>query len=84
MTPKYADILKHTVGADSLLPGTRNRYVAVIGSDKHADCQALEDMGFMEAGLSINGGKDQYFFATRAGCEAIGLSKAATNRALAD
>lgn len=84
MNPKYANILKHTVGFDGLLPGLRNRYVAVIGTEQHELCLALEDLGFMEAGLTINGGKDQYFFATRAGGQAIGLKRSALRRLMED
>jgi hypothetical protein len=82
--PEFVNILMHMLGAQGKQPGYRNRYVVVLGGEAHALLLDMEDAGLVEAGLRINGGKDQYFFANRAGCEYIGLSQAATARALKD
>jgi hypothetical protein len=80
LTKQQTEILKHSVGFDSKKPGFRNYFCANIGSDDHATCRILEGAGLMEAGLRINGGRDQYFLVNRAGGEAIGLDKAAMKR----
>lgn len=80
LTPRQAEILKHSVGFDSKKPGYRNYFCANIGSDDHATCLELERKGLMEAGMRINGGKDQYYLVNRAGGEAVWLGKAAMKR----
>jgi|JI10StandDraft_1071094.scaffolds.fasta_scaffold22761_12 hypothetical protein len=80
LSSRQVEILKHAVGYGSKSPGYRNHFCAEIGSDDHATCLILEDAGLMEAGLRINGGRDQYFLVNRAGGEAVGLGKAAMKR----
>jgi hypothetical protein len=80
LSSRQTEILQHAVGFDSEKPGYRNHFCANIGSDDHATCLILEGAGLMEAGLRINGGRDQYFMVNRAGGEAIGLGKAAMKR----
>ena len=62
--------------------GYRNHFCANIGSDHYKDMQAMEKLGLVKAGHIINEGRDQYFYATVAGCRAIDLHKAAITRAL--
>lgn len=80
LTAQQIGILKHAVGFDSRAPGFRNHFCASVGSDDHLACLMLEDAGMMEAGLRINGGRDQYFLVNRAGGKAIGLGRAAMKR----
>jgi hypothetical protein len=47
----------------------------------HQMLLAMVDAGLMTAGSKINSGANQYFYATLAGCEAIGLHEAAIDRA---
>lgn len=83
--PKWLDLLRHTLGAGSHIKkrnqGYRNHFCAVIGSPDFNAFTAMVDRGFAEAGGTINGGRDQYFRATVAGCKLIRLSKAAIKRA---
>jgi len=80
-------ILRHMLGAPvkrrrGSLPGYRNNYCAGFGGDDDSQLRLMAEAGLVVAGGAINYGADQYFHATAAGCEAIGLSKAATKRAL--
>lgn len=84
-TKVWHDLLRHMLGAGSHYKkqqhGFRNRFCAGIGGPDYEEMLAMEDAGLVEAGVKINGGRDQFFSATVAGCEAIGLSKAAIKRA---
>lgn len=80
LSSRQTEVLQHAVGFDSRKPGYRNHFCANIGSDDHATCLILEGAGLMEAGLRINGGRDQYFLVTRKGGEAIGLDEASVER----
>jgi hypothetical protein len=86
--PRHAEILVHMLGAGNHVRkanhGYRNHYCAGLTGD---DYQTLIEMcaaGLVMPGPIINEGCDRYFFATRQGCEAIGLGKAATMRAMKD
>jgi hypothetical protein len=80
----WTDILRHTVGAEPHTPraqrGYRNHYCISIGSNDHQALLAMVEAGLMTAGELVSNGT-QYFHATKAGCEAIGLDKSAIDRA---
>ena len=86
--PQWLDLLRHTLGAGrerrKSQHGYRNRFCAGVGSPDYAEFRAMEAAGFAQAGPAINDGTSRYFRATVAGCELIGLSKAATKRAFED
>lgn len=79
-------LLEHTLNAGPTIPvrkhGERNGFCVKAGSPAHGDMLALVQLGFMRVGARINFGTDQYFHATAAGCDAIGLSSGAKKRAL--
>ncbi len=84
----WLDNLRHMLGAGDDIPkrkhGYRNRFAA---STKSAAWYTMHDMaeaGLVTPGRTINDGNMQYFHATRAGCDAIGLNKAAIERAMED
>lgn len=85
-TQNQIELLIHMLGAGSHVRrnnhGYRNRFCAGIGSPDYVAMVEMESAGLVRAGQKINDGKDQYFFATLAGCEAAGLSKAAIKRAM--
>jgi hypothetical protein len=83
----WTDILKHTVGVNGVTKpsswGYRNRYCVCLHNDeRYSDLQAMVKAGLMQPGPVINDGHDQYFRATKKGCEAIKIGVAATKRAL--
>jgi len=84
--PRYAEILVHMLGAGShvrkSLHGFRNRYCAELNGEAYQALIEMTAAGLAMPGPTINQGRDRYFFATREGCEAIGLSKAAIQRAM--
>lgn len=76
------EILRHMVGAKSHIPkrnwGYRNYFAA-------SDCQKNDLKNLLSDGLITEGKKRgdlTFYFCTKLGCEAIGPSKAATQRAL--
>lgn len=78
------DKLRHMLGAVPHLPkssyGLRNYFAA--GTNQQISMRRLRDAGLVtEGGAS---GDLVYFHATLAGCNEIGLSKAAIKRALED
>lgn len=83
---EFRDHLRHMLGAGSHIPrgsrGYRNYFCASVGGYDHIVMQEMEAAGLVRAAHTINQGKSQYFVATLAGCQAIGLGKAATRRAL--
>lgn len=85
---KHAEILTHMLGAGSHIKksnhGYRNRYCAEFGATDYTTLVEMESLGLVVAGPTINQGRDRYFAATLAGCQAIGLSKAAIKRAMED
>ncbi len=87
-TAKQIELLTHMLGAGRHLKqrmhGYRNRFCAEVNGEDYQAMLEMEAAGLVCAGGKINEGRDQFFHATRAGCEAIGLSKAATERALGD
>lgn len=74
MTPKQLHILQHTLGLDQYGRGTfyRNHFVTGEGSEDHADCMALVDLGFMTVRRNhpLSGGSD-CFWATEEGKRAV-------------
>lgn len=82
---RQAEILTHMLGAGDHIPrgrrGYRNYYCTSVGDETLCE---MEKAGLVVAGRTINDGRDQYFYATLAGCKAIGLSKAAIKRAFED
>lgn len=75
--------LRHTVGASSHVPkrdhGYRNHFAA--GSDEQRkSMERLIGAGYAKRGAES--GELIFYHATEAGCTAIGMSKAATKRAL--
>jgi len=83
---KWRELLVHMLGAGSHVPkkshGFRNRFCAGIGSSDHNTMLEMERSGLVKAGQVINEGRDQMFYATVAGCQAMRLGKAATKRAM--
>jgi len=87
LTGNDLDNLRHMVGAVSNVAkrnwGYRNSFAA--GEDDVPSMERLLDAGFVVRGRKFNIGEtDYYYHATLEGCKAIGLSKAATRRALED
>ena len=87
VSERQLEILRHMLGAPrkrrrGLLAGYRNGYCAGARDADADQLWLMADAGLVVSGRSINYGTDQYFHATAKGCEAIGLSKAATKRAL--
>ena len=83
---KHAEILTHMLGASKhhkkSSHGFRNYFCAEVSSDTYKVLRQMAFLGLVREGRKINQDRDQYFIATEAGCKAIGLSKAATKRAL--
>ncbi len=86
--PLWIDLLRHTLGARpeqrKADHGYRNKFCASVGSSHWLHFVAMVDAGLATAGGMINDGKQQFFSATVAGCEAIGLSPSAIKRAFED
>lgn len=84
--PHHLEILTHMLGAGAHVKrsshGYRNHFCAEIDGDDFKTLVAMQSLGIVSPGRKINDGRDQYFHATRAGCEAAGLSKPAIKRAL--
>lgn len=82
----WLELLTHTLCAGPnkrrSQHGTRNAFCASVGSKEHRAFMNMVRSEFAVAGHYINNGEMQYFHATKEGCELIGLSKAATRRAL--
>lgn len=76
--PKHIDILTHMLGAGSHIKkrnwGYRNRFCAEIDGDDYRTLLAMEELNLVVRGQLLNGGTMQYFYATEAGCNAIGLN----------
>lgn len=88
LPPLWRENLTHMLGAGSHIPkkqhGYRNHFCAVL-SIRNKDYESMIEMieaGLVFAGVTINFNECQYFHATVAGCQAIGLSKAAIKRAM--
>lgn len=85
LKPVWKENLTHMLGAGSHIPkrqhGSRNRFCSTISSKDHVSMLEMEAAGLVVKGQTLYGGL-QFFFATEAGCKAIGLSKAAIKRAL--
>lgn len=80
--PRWMDKLRHMLGADRKEPGSRNFFCVFIGDDDYMETfKQMEEAGLVVRGKTINDGEDQLFHATRKGCEAIGLSDDAIDRA---
>lgn len=80
--------LTHMTGTGSHIPtnqkGYRNYFCATV-SDLDPDYQSMVRMelnGLVLAGRKVNDGNQQYFYATEAGCKAIGLTEEQTKRVL--
>jgi hypothetical protein len=89
LEPRQAEILTHMLGAGphvkKELHGYRNGYCAVVDSPDYATLLAMKEAGLVEAGRFVNHQcKCQYFYATLAGCIAIGLGAPAVKRAMND
>ena len=87
LTSDDLDNLRHMVGAVSNVPkkqwGYRNHFAA--GESDVPSMEKLRKAGFVVRGRKFHIGEtDYYYHATLNGCKAIGLSKAATKRALED
>jgi hypothetical protein len=85
LKPLWRENLIHMLGAGSHIPeeqhGCRNQFCASLGSEDHISMLQMEVAGFVVKGRRLNGDM-QFFYATKAGCEAVGLGKAAIKRAL--
>lgn len=88
LEPLHQKLLTHMLGCGEHIPkrsrGYRNRFCAELGSDDHQHMLTMQLAGLVVDGCTINQGTMQYFHATRAGMEAIGLKGVALKRALAD
>lgn len=88
MTEKHRGLLIHMLGCGDHVPkksrGYRNRFCAELTGDDFKHMQTMLLAGLVTAGVKINQGTMQYFHATRAGMEAIGLKGAVLKRALSD
>ena len=87
LTSDDLDNLRHMVGAVFNVAkrnwGYRNHFAA--GEDDVPSMEKLRNAGFVIKGRKFHIGEtDYYYHATLEGCKAIGLSKAATKRALED
>ncbi len=84
----WVSLLQHTLGAGPDIRkskhGARNRFCAAVGSPDDQQFQAMVAAGLAEQGRYINDGRSRYYRATVAGCEFIGLHKAAIERAFED
>lgn len=83
---EWIEKLRHMLGVDEhrskRLWGYRNHYCATIGGRDYSELVAMEQVGLVEYGRTINLDEDQYFHATLKGCKAIGLKPAAIKRAM--
>lgn len=65
MDAKKLHILQHSLGLDQYGRGTfyRNHFVTGEGSDDHADCMALVELGFMSVRKNhpLSGGSDCFW-----------------------
>jgi len=88
LTNAQIHFLQHMLGArpdqKKSQHGYRNRFCAGVDGQDYVTGIELRDMGLVSKGYAINEGRDWMFFATEKGCQAIGLSKAATKRAMED
>lgn len=85
LTEQDMERLRHTLGASGQYPrskwGFRNYFAAARNGEQEESMTRL-----VAAGYAIEGQKSEhmaYFHATKAGCEAAGLHKAAIKRAFA-
>lgn len=85
--PKNRELLIHMLGAGDHINrrsrGYRNYFCAEVGGPDHQAMVVMENAGLVRRGYTINDGRDQIFHATLEGCQAAGLSRAATKKALA-
>ena len=85
---EWLNILRHMLGASDSTPpkryGYRNHFCATIGGEAHITMLAMLDADLVLRGRKINDSSMEYFHATKLGCEAIGLHKAAIKRAFSD
>lgn len=84
LSERERESMRHAVGADARrgTDGYRNRYVATAGSQDDVLWQRLVSIGYaVRHGANEITGGDVCYSVTREGCTAIGLSRAATNRA---
>jgi hypothetical protein len=85
LDPLWRENLVHMLGCGSHISkrnhGYRNHFCSSVGSKDHTSMLQMEVAGFVVKGRSLNGGM-QFFYATEAGCKAIGLNKTAIKRAL--
>jgi hypothetical protein len=83
---EWREILTHMLGAGKHVPrasrGYRNRFCTKVGSSDDETLQQMMNAGLVQTGCRINDVPLQYYHATVAGCEFIGMSKAATKRAM--
>lgn len=81
LTEKQTQILKHTLGADSRYPkhqwGFRNHFFTGANTADYPILLELENLGFMARRDQppFTDKKDFLFYATKAGCELVGLTK---------
>lgn len=87
-TEAQKKILRHMLGAGRDVArrnwGYRNRYCASVGTQPEADLTEMVKIGLVARGDLMNDDKQVMFYATVAGCCAIGLSDAAIKRAMED
>lgn len=84
LSERERESMRHAVGADARrgTDGYRNHYVATAGSQADVLWQRLVSIGYaVRHGANEITGGGVCYSVTREGCTAIGLSRAATNRA---
>lgn len=88
ITKEQREYLTHMLGMGKhtakSLRGYRNRFCAGVGGKDEAALTVMADAGLVERGRTINDGASVYFYATEAGMDAIGMSKAEKRRAMED
>lgn len=88
VTDEQKEALSHMLGVNERTSksswGYRNRFCATVGSKDESHLEAMAKLGLVVRGQLINDDRQMMFYATEAGCRAIGLSNAAIKRALED
>ena len=84
----WAKTLRHMLGVGDHIAkrswGYRNRFCAAVGGDDQKKLQAMQRAGLVVSGARINEGRNVFYWATKFGCEAIGLTQTVIKRVFED
>lgn len=86
LTHAERDLLEHTLGMTGnkrSVWGYRNYYCSKAGGENHATLEGMVSQQLMTVGRGDQSSQYRYYHATRKGCEAVGMHKAAIRRAFA-